>query len=82
MEKENTTKTGGEAKGGFEGCGCGCGDIPAQEEKKQQFVDCCSSRPIPEDMSKMWKDCCGYAAMPEGMKEKMKGFFQGKGQKA
>ncbi|MGA2367493.1 MAG: hypothetical protein ABSF74_02825 [Dehalococcoidia bacterium] len=77
MEKENTTKTAGEAKEG-----CGCGDIPAQEEKGKTFMDCCSSMCKPEDMSKMWKDCCNSNAIPEVMKEKMKGFFQGKSQKA
>ena len=84
MEKENTTKTGGEGKEGsnWEGCGCGCGDIPAQEEKGKMFMDCCSSMCKPEDMSKMWKDCCSNNAIPEAMKEKMKGFFQGKSQKA
>jgi hypothetical protein len=82
MEKENTTKTAGEAKGGssWEGCQCGCGDLPVKEEMSKKFAGCSSC--MPEDMGKMWKDCCSSMSIPEGMKEKMKGFFQGKSQKA
>ncbi len=84
MEKENTTKTGGEIKEGYhwEGCGCGGGDVPVQEGKAKTFMDCCSSMCMPEEMNKMWKDCCSNMSIPEAMKEKMKGFCQGKSQKA
>jgi len=58
MEKENTTKTGGEVNEDYSWEGCGCGDIPVQEEKSSAFMGSgCGC--MPEDMSKMWKDCCG-----------------------
>jgi hypothetical protein len=83
MEKDNTMKTSAEGKEGsnWEGCQCGCGDIPVQEEKSKTLMDC-SSMCVPEDMSKMWKDCCGNMSIPDAMKEKMKSFYQGKSQKA
>ncbi|MHB8086084.1 MAG: hypothetical protein ACYDHZ_09675 [Dehalococcoidia bacterium] len=82
MEKENTTKTAGEGNEGlrWEGCQCGCGGTPVKEEKANTFGGACGCKP--EEMSKMWKDCCGNMAIPEAMKEKMKGFYQGKSQKA
>ena len=84
MEKENTTKTGGEGKEGFswEGCKCGCGDMPIQEEKSKTFMDYCGSMCKPEEMSKMLKDCCGNMSIPEAMKEKVKGFYRGKSRNA
>ncbi|MGA9048403.1 MAG: hypothetical protein WB588_05345 [Dehalococcoidia bacterium] len=82
MEKENTTKTAGEGKedSTLGGCGCG-GDMPIREEKTSAFMGSgCGC--MPEEMSKMLEDCCGSGSFPEGMKEKMKGFYQGKSQKA
>ena len=79
MEKENMTKDAGEGKEGlrWESCECGCGDTPVKEEKANAFGGACGC--MPENMSKMMEGCCGSMSFPEGMKERMKGFYQGKG---
>ncbi len=58
MEKENTTKTGGEAKEGsnWEGCQCGCAAMPIPEGKSSAFMGGCGC--MPEQIRAMMEDCC------------------------